>query len=116
MIRGALATFLIIASLLSSAAELRGTVVGVADGDTITVLDADKKQHKIRLAGIDAPEKHQGFAEQSKQHLSRLAFKKQATLDCYKTDQYKRKGDLKRNIHVLLLAGVTWRYNPPPSP
>jgi endonuclease YncB( thermonuclease family) len=33
----------------------------VADGDTITVLDADKVQHKIRLAGIDAPEKKQAF-------------------------------------------------------
>jgi endonuclease YncB( thermonuclease family) len=32
-------------------------VVGVSDGDTITVLDRDKRQHKIRLAGIDAPEK-----------------------------------------------------------
>jgi endonuclease YncB( thermonuclease family) len=31
--------------------------VAVADGDTITVLDADKRQHKIRVSGIDAPEK-----------------------------------------------------------
>ncbi len=41
--------------------ELRGKVVSIADGDTITVLDADKKQHKVRLTGIDAPEKRQAF-------------------------------------------------------
>ena len=39
------------------AGTLLGNVINVADGDTITVLDADKVQHKIRLAGIDAPEK-----------------------------------------------------------
>ena len=38
-------------------ADFTGNVVGVADGDTITVLDASKTQHKIRVAGIDAPEK-----------------------------------------------------------
>jgi endonuclease YncB( thermonuclease family) len=42
------------------AETVTGRVVGVADGDTITVLDADKVQHKIRLAGIDAPEKKAG--------------------------------------------------------
>jgi endonuclease YncB( thermonuclease family) len=99
----------------ASAAELRGTVVGIADGDTITVLDGEKKQHKIRLAGIDAPEKHQGFAERSKQNLSNIAFKKQATLDCYKTDQYKRKVC---RVHVdgndialaQVRAGLAWHY------
>lgn len=40
---------------------LTGKVVGVSDGDTITVLDSDKRQHKIRVAGIDAPEKNQPF-------------------------------------------------------
>ncbi len=41
----------------ANAETITGRIVGVADGDTITVLDADKVQHKIRLAGIDAPEK-----------------------------------------------------------
>ncbi len=39
------------------AVELRGKVVSVSDGDTVTVLDAERHQHKVRLAGIDAPEK-----------------------------------------------------------
>jgi endonuclease YncB( thermonuclease family) len=47
------------------AAELTGRVVGVNDGDTITVLDASNKQHKIRLAGIDAPELKQAFGAKS---------------------------------------------------
>ena len=40
-------------------------VVGVSDGDTITVLDRAKVQHKIRLSGIDAPEKGQAFGERT---------------------------------------------------
>ena len=45
---------------------LTGRVVGVTDGDTITVLDADRQQHKIRLGGIDAPEKAQPFGQRSR--------------------------------------------------
>jgi len=48
---------------LAQAATFTGTVVSVADGDTITVLTAEKKQHKIRLLGIDAPEKAQAFGQ-----------------------------------------------------
>jgi len=47
------------ALFLSAAAQpqtITGKVVGVSDGDTITVLDDQKRQHKIRLDGIDAPE------------------------------------------------------------
>lgn len=46
-------------STILHAATLTGTVVGVSDGDTVTVLTAEKKQHKIRLLGIDAPESKQ---------------------------------------------------------
>ena len=52
-------------------------MVGVSDGDTITVLDGDKRQHKIRLSGIDAPEKGQAFGERSKQSLSTRRFTEQ---------------------------------------
>ena len=91
MIRIAIGMLLSGLAVNVQAAELHGVVIGVTDGDTVTVLDGNRKQHKIRLAGIDAPEKDQGYAERSKQHLANLAWKKQATLDCYKTDQYKRK-------------------------
>ena len=115
MTKTLLAALLITAAALTSAAELRGTVVGVSDGDTIAVLDGSHKQHKIRLAGIDAPEKHQGFAQRSREHLSNLAFKKAATLDCYKTDQYRRKvcRVWVDGVDVALAqvrAGLAWHY------
>jgi endonuclease YncB( thermonuclease family) len=110
-----LAISLFLASTLAPAAELRGTVVAVADGDTLTVLDAEKKQHKIRLAGIDAPEKHQGFADRSRQNLASLTMKKQAVLDCYKVDQFKRQVCRVRvgGKDVALAqvgAGLAWHY------
>ena len=49
---------------------LLGKVINVADGDTITVLDDTNIQHKIRLAGIDAPEKRQAFGDVTKQSLA----------------------------------------------
>ena len=45
------------------AAALRGRVVGVSDGDTVTVLDAERHQRKVRLAGVDAPEKAEPFGQ-----------------------------------------------------
>jgi micrococcal nuclease len=52
--------------------KLRGKVVSKADGDTITVLEADKKQHKVRLTDIDAPEKKQPFEPKSKVRVGKL--------------------------------------------
>ena len=54
----------------AEAATLTGHVVGVHDGDTITVLDASETQHKIRFAGIDAPELKQAFGTRSRQNLA----------------------------------------------
>jgi endonuclease YncB( thermonuclease family) len=69
---------------------LTGRVVGISDGDTITVLVA-KQQVKVRINGIDAPEKRQPYGERSKQNLSAMAFKKDARLECHKTDRYGRQ-------------------------
>ena len=68
-----------------------GRVVGVADGDTVTVLDANLEQHKIRLQGIDAPEKAQPFAQRSKENLSGLVFSKDVRVEWSKRDRYGRK-------------------------
>lgn len=67
-----------------------GIVVGIADGDTLTVLTQDKQQIKIRLAEIDAPEKHQVFGTRSKQSLSDLCFGKQPEVIAQVKDRYKR--------------------------
>jgi len=72
---------------------LEGRVASVADGVTITLLASNRQQHKIRLAGIDAPERAQPFALRSKQHLSERAFGKDANADCYKIDRYDRDGE-----------------------
>ncbi len=74
-----------------SAETLQGRVVGVAEGDTLTILIAGNIQHKIRLAGIDAPEKRQPFGERSRQHLALLAHGRDGTALCNKTDRYRRK-------------------------
>ena len=82
--------FLLLLTCSVQAETLTGRVVGVADGDTITVLDADKRQHKIRLQGIDAPEKTQPFGQRSKENLSRLVFGKDVRVDWGKRDRYGR--------------------------
>lgn len=83
-----LAAILMAAHLHS--AGLLGEVVGIADGDTVTVLDADKVQHRIRLQGIDAPEKKQAFGQRSKASLSDLVFRQPVRVDWEKRDRYKR--------------------------
>ena len=76
-------------SLGTFAEDFIGKVVAVADGDTITVL-RDQEQVKIRLSGIDAPEKAQAFGNRSKQSLSTLCFNKSAKLDDQGKDRYGR--------------------------
>ena len=71
-------------------AGLGGRVVAVADGDTLTVLDANNQQHRIRLAQIDAPEGGQPFGNRSKQLLSTLCYRKQAQVTIRDTDRYGR--------------------------
>lgn len=94
---------------------IKGRVVGVSDGDTITVLDAQRQQHKIRLAGIDAPESKQAFGHASKKHLSDLVFNRDATLYCSKTDKYKRQVcvvmvDGQDANLAQVKAGMAWWY------
>lgn len=94
---------------------LTGRVVGVTDGDTITVLDDQRVQHKIRLAGIDAPEKSQAFGQRSKAFLSSLVFSKPVVVETQKTDRYGRTvgkvlvGDRDANL-ALVVAGLAWHY------
>jgi endonuclease YncB( thermonuclease family) len=99
----------------ATAETISGRVVGVADGDTITVLDSTKTQHKIRLAGIDAPEKAQPFGQVSKKHLSNLVFNKDVTLDCGKTDKYRREVCVvmvngKDANQAQVASGMAWWY------
>ena len=79
--------------LLATAAHadtLTGRVVGIADGDTLTVLDASNTQHKIRLSGIDSPEKGQPFGQVCRQSLSDLAYGRAVAVESNKQDKYGR--------------------------
>lgn len=72
------------------AEEIIGHVVGVADGDTLTILVSGHDQIKVRLAEIDAPEKLQPFGQRSRQSLSDMCFDKEAVLQTTATDRYGR--------------------------
>lgn len=70
-------------------ADIEGKIVGVTDGDTLTVLH-DLEQIKVRLAEIDTPEKAQPFGQRAKQSLSDLCFNKQARIEDKGHDRYGR--------------------------
>ena len=110
-----LGTILLLISCSLHAAALQGKVVGVADGDTITVLDANNIQHKIRLQGIDAPETAQAFGQKSKQSLSQMVQSKQVTVEYQKKDKYGRTlGKVLHNGTDVCLEqiklGMAWHY------
>ena len=97
------------------AAELLGRVVHVADGDTITVLDADRVQHIVRLGGIDAPERGQAFGQVSRRHLGELVHGQQVAVDWHKRDRYGRLvGRVLvdgRDANLAQIdAGLAWHY------
>jgi endonuclease YncB( thermonuclease family) len=63
---------------------------GAGGGDTVYVLDAAEEQHKIRLGGIDAPERGQPFGTKSKERMAELVAGKEAKVEWYKTDRWGR--------------------------
>ena len=78
---------------LASAAfadTLHGQVIGISDGDTATVLTNEGRQVKVRIAGIDAPEKAQAFGQASKEAMSDCAFGKPVEIEWNKLDRYGR--------------------------
>ena len=68
---------------------IQGHVVGITDGDTITLL-VDNRQMKVRLAEIDAPESKQAFGTRSRQSLADLCFQKTAVIEQTSKDRYGR--------------------------
>ena len=72
---------LLLFTLSAQAETLEGNVIKIADGDTLTILTSSSQQIKVRLAGIDTPERKQPFGNRAKQALSSLAFQKQALIE-----------------------------------
>ena len=92
-----------------------GRVVGVQDGDTITVLDSSNANHRIRLLGIDAPENGQAFGTKSGQNLSQSIFNKVVRIEWSKHDRYGRiVGKVMLQSQDVSLeqirAGMAWHY------
>lgn len=109
------ALVLLLGSSVSYAETLIGRVVGVHDGDTVTVLDQFNKQHKIRLAGIDAPELGQAFGRASRNHLAKLITGKPVTIEWHKRDKYRRIVGKVRQAKAdagleQIRAGWAWHY------
>jgi micrococcal nuclease len=115
--RALLAVLLNLIFLVGSlqAQTITGKVVGVADGDTVTVLQ-DQTQYKIRLYGIDCPESGQDFGNRAKQFTSRMVFGKQVRVIEKDVDRY---GRIVGMIYIgntcvnqaIVQAGLAWVYN-----
>lgn len=98
-----------------AALTIEGRVVGVSDGDTITVLDAQNRQHRIRMMGIDAPESSQAHGQAAKSALSEMVYRKTVTVVWSDKDRYGRiLGVVWLNgadINLSMVAkGYAWHY------
>jgi endonuclease YncB( thermonuclease family) len=99
----------------AAAETLSGRVVGITDGDTLTLLTVDRVQVKVRLAEIDAPEAHQPYGQRAKQALATLAFGREVGVSVVDRDRYGRQvgrvhvGGVDVNAELVRL-GAAWVY------
>ena len=106
----------IISGIIGQCLAWTGTVVGVSDGDTITVLTDSKEEVKVRLYGVDCPEKRQDFGTKAKQFPSEKVFGKRVDVDPVTIDKYGRTiGIVNVNganlSHLLIESGMAWVYD-----
>jgi endonuclease YncB( thermonuclease family) len=96
------------------AADFKGEVIRILDGDTIEVLH-EKKPERIRLYGIDCPEKGQAFGQKAKQATSSLLFGKEVKIESHGRNKHRRTlgtvfdGDLNVN-QELVKEGWCWWF------
>jgi len=106
--------FAALALLAHEPKTITGKVVAIADGDTLTVLDTANTQHKIRLHGIDAPEKGQAFGTKARENLAAKVFGKIVRVEVVDVDRYSREvvrnylGDRFINLEMVR-DGFAWR-------
>lgn len=117
-------TAALVLTVATALADVTGRVVAVTDGDTIKVLDAGQVQHKVRLKGVDAPERGQPFGTASRDYLASLVAGKEVRVESNKSDRYGRIlgkvwvqpmdcpncGKILDANHAQLLAGMAWWY------
>jgi endonuclease YncB( thermonuclease family) len=99
----------------SAQTVFNGDVIRILDGDTVEVLDAEKKTHRVRMANIDAPERKQAFGEVSRQALATMAYRQKVEVLDQGGDPYGRRiGVLTvngRNLNAAMVAqGMAWVY------
>jgi len=98
------------------AKKLTGKVIKIADGDTFTLLIEGKEQVRVRLDGIDAPEKGQAYGKSAKAYLSRMIWGVLVTVDVKKKDRHGRTiGKVStrkiRDVSLeMIKAGYAWQY------
>lgn len=99
----------------TASADISGRIVRVLDGDTVEVLETDNRLTRVRLAGIDAPEKSQPFGQRSRQELSSLVAQRTVTVTGEDTDRYGRLlgtvwlGETDVNAGQIR-KGLAWAY------
>ena len=114
--RRILITILIMFPLLLSAQVLKGRAVGITDGDTFTLLVNGNEQVKIRIDGIDAPEKKQAFGNRAKEYLSGMIWEQELTVNVTKKDKWKRSIGKVSTPEIqdvgleMIKAGCAWQY------
>jgi endonuclease YncB( thermonuclease family) len=110
-----MAALMLLAAQAALAAEITGRVVGITDGDTLTVLNEARQQVRVRLAEIDTPEARQPYGSRARQALSDLAFGKTVRVVVQDTDRYGRTVG---RIHAgatdvnaeMVRQGAAWVY------
>lgn len=100
---------------VAQAAELHGRVIAVPDGDSIVVLDDRRRQYRVRLAGIDAPENGQRYSDRSRDHLGAMLRRRHVVVMWHKRDSYDRLVGVVylegRDINrEQIRAGYAWWY------
>lgn len=113
-VAGFVLMFSLSAAVPAAAGVIAGQVVAISDGDTLAIFDG-QRQHRVRLAEIDAPERKQAFGSVSRQHLARLCFRAQARVHVQDFDRYGRVvgrvtcGRTDANA-AMVEAGLAWVY------
>jgi endonuclease YncB( thermonuclease family) len=111
----ALALLALVFVLNVSAKTIKGKVVSVYDGDTFTLLDDAKKEHKVRLNGIDCPEMNQDYGETARKFTHLKILLKFVTVEYSDKDKYGRiLGDVVVDsvnlAEELIKNGLAWHY------
>ncbi len=99
----------------TDAKEIIGKVIKIVDGDTYDLLTSEKQTLRIRMEGIDAPEKGMPFYRVSKNYLGSLCFQKEVSAKIKETDLHDRLVastflDDKELGQEMIKAGFAWHF------